>query len=215
MYDIILFDLDGTIINSEEGIVNSAMYSLKKFGITNENATSLRRFIGPPLHKSFQMFWGFSEEKAALAVDIYREYYASKGIFECYVYDGMEELFEKLKKCGKTLIVATSKYELFAKKIIDRLGFSRYFDLVIGSNKDGSRSEKSEIISDALAMANINDPRKAVMVGDRMHDMIGASKVGISSIGVLYGFGNAEELITHGATHIAKNAEEIYRIICG
>lgn len=213
MYDTILFDLDGTIINSEEGIVNSAMYTLSKFGITNENASSLRRFIGPHLHKSFSMFRGFSEEKAALAVDIYREYYAEKGIFECFVYDGMQELFRKLKRDGKTLIVATSKYELFAKKIIDRLGFSQYFDLVIGSNKDGSRSEKSEIIRDALAIANISDLSSAVMVGDRMHDIIGASKVGISSVGVLYGFGTLFELTESGASRITKNADEIYRII--
>ena len=213
MYDTILFDLDGTIINSEEGIVNSAMYTLSKFGITNENASSLRRFIGPPLHRSFQMFWGFSPEKAALAVDIYREYYAEKGIFECSVYDGMKELFQKLKRDGKTLIVATSKYELFAKKIIERLGFSEYFDFIVGSNKDGSRSDKAEIIRYALDIANVTDKSLAVMVGDRKHDIVGAVKEGISSVGVLYGFGTLFELTESGASHIAKNADEIYRII--
>jgi len=213
MYETILFDLDGTIIDSEEGIINSAIYALAKFGINTADRSSLRKFIGPPLHRSFELFYGFSAEKAALAVDFYREYYADKGVFEYSVYDGMELLFKKLKSEGKTLVLATSKYEYFAKKVIEHLGFSDYFDFIAGSCKNGERSEKAEVISYVLRSLKITDKQKVLMIGDRMHDIIGACTVGIDSIGVLYGFGNYNELSENGATYIAQNAEDIYRFI--
>lgn len=213
MYETILFDLDGTIIDSEEGIINSAIYALAKFGINTADRSSLRKFIGPPLHRSFELFYGFSAEKAALAVDFYREYYADKGVFEYSVYDGMELLFKKLKSEGKTLVLATSKYEYFAKKVIEHLGFSDYFDFIAGSCKNGERSEKAEVISYVLRSLKITDKQKVLMIGDRMHDIIGAGTVGIDSIGVLYGFGNYNELSENGATYIAQNAEDIYRFI--
>ncbi len=213
MYETILFDLDGTIVDSEKGIINSAIYALSKFGINIEDRASLRKFIGPPLHKSFEDFYSFSKEKAALAVDFYREYYAEKGVFEYSVYDGMEELFKKLKREGKTLVLATSKYEYFAKKVIEHLGFSDYFDFIAGSCKNGERSAKAEVISYVLDSLKLTDKKKVLMVGDRMHDIIGARTVGIDSLGVLYGFGNYEELRESGATYIAKDAAEIYRII--
>jgi len=213
MYETILFDLDGTIIDSEEGIINSAIYALAKFGINTADRSSLRKFIGPPLHRSFELFYGFSAEKAALAVDFYREYYADKGVFEYSVYDGMELLFKKLKSEGKTLVLATSKYEYFAKKVIEHLSFSDYFDFIAGSCKNGERSEKAEVISYVLRSLKITDKQKVLMIGDRMHDIIGACTVGIDSIGVLYGFGNYNELSENGATYIAQNAEDIYRFI--
>lgn len=213
MYETILFDLDGTIIDSEEGIINSAIYALSKFGINAENRASLKRFIGPPLHKSFELFYGFSVEKAALAVDIYREYYAEKGVFECTLYPDMETLFKRLKQAGKTLVLATSKYEYFAKIILEHFALDKYFDFVAGSTKNGERSAKADVISYVLDSMDLTDKSKVLMIGDKMHDIVGASTVGIDSIGVLYGFGSYNELSENGATHIAKNAEDIYRVI--
>ncbi len=213
MYDIILFDLDGTLIDSGLGITNSAMYALEKYGIHIENRASLRSFIGPPLIDSFMNTYGFPEEKAREAIEVYREYYGKKGVFEITVYDGLETLLKKLKNAGKTIILATSKYEFYALQILENIGFAKYFDLAVGSNKDGSRGTKAEIISYILEKQNIQDKSKVVMIGDRKHDIIGAKTVGIDSIGVLYGFGDREELEVHGATHIAKDAEEIFELI--
>jgi phosphoglycolate phosphatase len=213
MYDIILFDLDGTLIDSGLGITNSAMYALEKYGIHIENRESLRSFIGPPLLDSFMNTYGFSEAKAREAIDIYREYYGAKGVFEITVYDGLEALLTKLKSAGKTVILATSKYEYYALQILEHIGFDQYFDLAVGSNKDGSRGTKAEILTYILEKQNIIDKSKVVMIGDRKHDIIGAKAVGIDSIGVLYGFGDREELEAHGATHIAKDADEIWDIV--
>lgn len=212
MYTTVLFDLDGTIIDSEKGITNSAAYALAKFGIHAEPST-LRNFIGPPLLNSFHDFYGFSNEKAAQAVDFYREYYGTTGVYECTVYDGMEELFIKLKKEGKKIILATSKYEFYAAKVLEKFKLIKYFDFIAGSLKNGGRGSKSEIISYILETQNITDKSSVVMVGDKKHDIIGAVETVVDSIGVLYGFGNYEELNDNGATHIAKDANEILKII--
>ncbi len=213
MYDIILFDLDGTLIDSGLGITNSAMYALEKYGIHIENRESLRSFIGPPLIDSFMNTFGFLKEKALEAIEIYREYYSRKGIFEITPYDGIEALLAKLKNAGKTLILATSKYEYYALQILENLGFAKYFDFAAGSCKDGTRGTKAEIISYILEQKNILDKSKTVMIGDRKHDLIGANTVGIDSVGVLYGFGNREELIQYGATHIAARPADVFDII--
>lgn len=213
MYDIALFDLDGTLIDSGLGITNSATYALAKYGITIDNRETLRSFIGPPLLDSFMYTYGFSEEKAREAIEVYREYYGEKGVFEITVYDGIEALLKKLKEAGKTVILATSKYEYYALQILENLGFSKYFDFAAGSCKDGSRGTKAEIISYILEQKQITDKKKVVMIGDRKHDIVGACTVGIDSIGVLYGFGDRDELESNGATHIAANTEEIYEIV--
>ena len=213
MNDNILFDLHGTLIDSGLGITNSAMYALSKYDIHIENRESLRSFIGPPLIDSFMNTYGFSEEKAREAIDVYREYYGAKGVFEITVYDGMEILLKKLKDAGKTIILATSKYEFYALQILENIGFAQYFDLAVGSNKDGSRGTKAEIISYILESQGITDKSKVIMIGDRKHDIIGAKTVGIDSIGVLYGFGDRKELEAHGATYIAKDTTEIFDLI--
>ncbi len=213
MYDIVLFDLDGTLIDSERGITNCATYALGRFGIVIDDPLALRSFIGPPLFDSFSKTYGFSDEDAQRAVDYYRERFSEQGIYEFTVYAGIEDLLRRLKEAGKTLILATSKYELYAKQIIDRLGFTRYFSLAVGSCKDGSRGTKAEVISYAMKTYGITEPSRVVMVGDRKHDIIGARTVGIDSIGVLYGFGDRKELEENGATHIAENTEQIFKII--
>ncbi|MBQ8497428.1 MAG: HAD hydrolase-like protein [Clostridia bacterium] len=212
MYQYILLDLDGTLIDSEEGITKSASYALKKFGITEEPG-NLRHFIGPPLFQSFSVFYGFSEEESAKAVKYYREYFGETGVHLNRVYDGIGALLQKLHDAGKTLILATSKYEYYARQIMDELDFSKYFSFIAGSLKDGGRGTKAEVISYILEQMGITDLSSAVMIGDRKHDIEGAKTVGMDSIGVLYGFGDYEELSSHGATYIAGDAEEIFKII--
>jgi len=212
-YDYILFDLDGTITNPGIGITNSVIYALKKYGINVSDRTQLYNFIGPPLLDSFEKYYGFSKEESKNAVDYYREYYAEKGIFEADVYDGIEELLRKLIAIGKTLIVATSKPEIFAVQVLKHYGLDHYFTYIAGSNFDETRTKKAEVITYALETCKIKDMEKIVMVGDREHDMIGATTVGIDAIGVLFGYGSREELESTGATYIAEKVEDIYKYI--
>ena len=213
MYNTILFDLDGTLTDSEPGIINSIEYALKKYGIEMENKADLRKFLGPPLKASFKQFCGFSEEKAEQAVEFYREYFRERGIFENNVYQGVVELLEALKAQNKRLVVATSKPEPFTYRILEHFDLLKYFDFVAGSNMDNTRCKKDEVIAYALNSCGITDLQSVVMIGDREHDIIGANKVGIASIGVLYGYGDLQELETAGATYIAKDTNEIYEIV--
>lgn len=212
MYQYILFDLDGTLIDSEEGITESAAYALSKFGII-EAPKNLRHFIGPPLFRSFSLFYGFDEEKSAKAVEYYREYFGEKGVYMNTVYEGVKTLLQDLRDADKTLILATSKYEYYAKMILDDLGFSPYFAFAAGSLKDGGRGTKAEVISYVLNEMNVSDLSSAVMIGDRMHDIEGAQTVGIDSVGVLWGFGSREELTSHGATYIAQDTDALAEIL--
>lgn len=212
-YDVILFDLDGTLTDSSPGIINSILYALQKYGIPVENTDVLKKFLGPPLHESFKEFYGFDDEKALEAVTYYREYFSTKGIFENEVYDGIYTLLEQLKSNGKRLILATSKPQAFTDRIMEHFNLTKYFDLVAGSNMDTSRSKKAEVIEYALRKCAITDYSKAVMVGDRKHDIIGAKTVGIDSVGVEYGYGDYDELHNAGATYIAKTVEDLKNIL--
>lgn len=213
MYEIILFDLDGTLVDSGAGVTNSVAYSLKKYGIEAARREELYKFIGPPLHESYQKFYGFSEEEAKNAVEYYREYYRDKGIFEYTVYEGIEDLLKTLSRMGKTLLVATSKPEVFAKEILAHAGLSNYFSHIAGANLDGSRTKKDEVISYALHMANVTDLSKAVMIGDREHDILGAKKAGIDAVGALFGYGTRDELVSAGAKFIAEKASDIAALL--
>lgn len=209
MYDTFFFDLDGTITDSSLGITNSVMYALKKYGIEEKNREKLYKFIGPPLTISFREFYGFSEERCLEAVGYYREYYKDKGIFENRVYDGFEDVVKRLKENGKRLVVATSKPEPFARRIMEHFGLVRYFDYVAGMELDGGRGTKAEVIEYALHTCEVEDKSKVLMVGDREHDVIGAREARIDCLGVLYGFGTREELEAAGADYIAETIEEI------
>ena len=208
-YETALFDLDGTLIDSGEGITNSVAYSLKKFGIDITDKSELYSFIGPPLHESYMKFYGFSEEKAKLAVEYYREYYRVKGIFENRIYEGVEALLQRLHDKGITLMVATSKPELFARQILEQLNLADYFTCIAGANMDQTMTKKAEVISYALITAGISDASKAIMIGDREHDILGAKAAGIDALGVLFGYGSYEELKNAGADYIVEKAEEI------
>ena len=213
MYKYILFDLDGTLTNPEMGITNSVMYALDKFGIKVEDRKELHPFIGPPLTYSFQTFYGLSKEESELAVKYYRERFSIKGLYENEVYDGVEKMLQELKESGKTLIIATSKPEEFTLKILEHFDLLKYFDFVAGATMDGSRGEKADVIRYALEISGIEDKSQAIMIGDRNYDILGAEENGLDSMGVLFGFGDYEELTKAGANYIAEKVEDIVKYI--
>lgn len=212
-YKYILFDLDGTITDSAPGITNSVKYALKKLVAPIPPYETLCKFIGPPLLDGFRDICGFDTEKAQAAVKLYREYYETTGLFENAVYDGIPELLRALKENEKTVILATSKPEKFARLILKHFDLMQYFDYAAGASMDETRNKKDAVIAYALKECNITDKSLAVMVGDRHHDIFGAKKNGISAVGVLYGFGNREELTAAGADYIAENIDELYKIL--
>ena len=212
-FEYILFDLDGTITDSGEGITKSVQYALKYFDILVNNLEDLHKFIGPPLKESFKEYYNFDEEKANTALVKYREYYADKGIYENSLYDGIIDVLDTLKKNNKTIILATSKPEVYAKQILEYFKIDKYFFFVAGSDFDETRVKKGDVIKYALEGAKVSDLSKVIMVGDREHDIIGAKENNIKSIGVLYGYGDVIELTQARADYIAKNTKELLNII--
>lgn len=212
-YQTILFDLDGTLTDPKEGILNSVEYSIRKFGIKVDRREALLPFIGPPLQESFQNFFGFNSEQAWQAVQYYREYFAEKGLFENYVYPGIPELLVKLNKDHHTLAVATSKPTIYSERILEQFKLKKYFQLVIGSNLDGTRVAKTEVIREALAELPVFAKESIIMVGDREHDIIGAKNNQISSVGVIYGYGSEDELKAAGAEYLAGSVGELEKVL--
>lgn len=213
MYQNILFDLDGTLTDPGVGITNSAMYALEKWNIKVAERSELYKFIGPPLRDSFMKFYDFSEEQAKEAIVYYREYFKDKGIFENEVYPGIVELLQQLKASGKKIVLATSKPEEFAIRILKHFDLFDYFDFVGGAYMDGVRNKKGEVIQYALESAGITDLSATVMIGDREYDIIGAKENGLDSIGVLFGYGSREELEEAGATYIAETVGDILKFL--
>ena len=213
MYNIIFFDLDGTLTDPGVGITNSVAYALKKWGIEVEDRTALYPFIGPPLSDSFQRYYGFSKEDSLRAVEFYREYFRDRGIFENEVYEGVEEMLSALKAAGKKIVLATSKPEHFAFQILEHFHLDGYFDFKAGASMDESRNKKGQVIAYALEGLGITDKSQVLMVGDREHDVLGARENGLDSIGILFGYGSREELETAGATYIAETVSDILKYI--
>lgn len=214
-YQVVLFDLDGTVTDSGPGIMNSVQYALSKFGIMNPDRAVLRRFVGPPLDYSFEHFYGLSPEEAKKGVEYYREYYTAGGIFENSVYDGMKETLEQLKAAGYRIYLATSKPQVFSEQVLEHFGLAALFDGIVGSFLDGTRVNKDEVVEEALRQAGITPENRecAVMAGDREYDIRGAHKHGIAAIGVLYGYGSREELENAGADRIADTPEELLKLL--
>lgn len=208
-YEIILFDLDGCLTDPKVGITSSVQYALNRFGIIENNLDNLEKFIGPPLLDSFSEFYSFSDEEARKAINYYREYFSAQGIFENKVYDGIFDLLSSLKIAEKTLLLATSKPTVYAEKILDHFKLDYFFTAIVGSNLDGSMSNKDQIIKYALSLLSNVDKSKVVMIGDRKHDIIGAKKNQIDSIGVQYGYGSIEELKKANPEYIVKDISEL------
>ena len=213
MYEFVLFDLDGTLTESGQGIVNSVVYALEKMGIKENDKAKLEKFVGPPLLDSFMKYYDFTEEEAKQAIIFYREYFTEEGIYEAPLYEGIETTLKYLKDSGKTLYVATSKPEVYARRILQHLQVENYFADIVGSNLDGTKVNKDEIISFLLEKNGITDKSKVLMVGDREHDIFGAKKVGVDSVGVLYGYGDYQELESAGATYIVEKMDDIVQMV--
>ena len=213
MWPTILFDLDGTLTDPKTGITKSVQFALAHFGIHVENPDVLCPFIGPPLLDSFRDFYGFSETDAKTAIAQYREYFSAKGIYENAVYDGIPALLQALKTAGRRIVLATSKPTIFANLILKHFAIDSYFDFVSGSELDGTRTHKAEVIAYALQQCQLHDTASLVMVGDRKHDIIGAQQTDLASIGVLYGYGSREELCAAGATMLADTVRDLSALL--
>lgn len=212
-YAYILLDLDGTITDPMEGITKSVAFALNHFGIEVDDIRELCPFIGPPLIDSFKEFYQFTDEQAREAVAKYRERFATTGIFENKLYEGMTDFLERATQQGYTLMLATSKPFVFATRILKYFEIGKYFAFVGGSGLDGSLPTKTDVIRYVLEENKLDDLSKVVMIGDRKHDIFGAKEAGIDSIGVLYGYGSREELTNAGADRIVKNLGELKEVL--
>lgn len=211
-YDIILFDLDGTLTDPSEGITKSVQYALAQFGITEELA-NLRPFIGPPLHRQFAARYGFDEAQTWRAVEAYRDYFARQGMYENLLFDGIPELLGALRDAGKTLYVVTSKPTHFAAPIVAHFGLDGFFARVIGSNLDLSNADKATLVREALDQHPALDPGRFVMIGDREHDIIGGRANNTATIGVTYGAGSPAEIAEARPSHIASTVAELRALL--
>lgn len=218
-FRMLLFDLDGTLTDPKIGITSCVQYALRKFGIEEPDLDKLEPFIGPPLADSFREFYGFDEKKAAEAIVYYRERFSTIGLFENEIYPGMETMLAHLKQAGKTLAVASSKPTVFVKKILGYFNIERYFDVIVGSELDGTRARKEEVVEEALRQlrqaAEIKENDKIVMVGDRKFDIQGAKLSGLVSVGVSYGYALPGELEEAGADYIVNTVEELEELLNG
>nr|WP_321455223.1 HAD hydrolase-like protein [uncultured Cohaesibacter sp.] len=201
----LFFDLDGTLTDPKEGIVNSVKYALNKLGITDIPA-DLDWVIGPPLQESFAVLAG--TDRAEEGVLAYRERYSDIGLFENEVYDGIPLLLEDLKAAGQSLYVATSKPHVFARPILERFGLASYFADVFGAELDGTRSNKADLLAYALEMTGA-DPKTSIMLGDRKHDVMGAKANGMKVLSLLWGYGSIEEFEAAGTDKILASIDEL------
>lgn len=212
MYNTILFDLDGTLTDPGLGITNSVLYALEQLGYPLPPRESLYKFIGPPLLDSFQAYYGMTPEQAEEAVRLFRVYFAETGIMENSLYPGIPEVLDTLQKAGRRLILATSKPQGFAERILEHFDLRKYFDQVVGATMDAERSQKHQVIAYAIETYGVT-AAEAVMVGDRKHDVLGAKKNGMACIGVLFGYGDAPELNEAGAIALAADPQELLRLL--
>lgn len=213
-FQSILFDLDGTLTDPKEGITTSVQYALKSFGIEEPNLDRLTPFIGPPLKESFMEYYGFSEKQAEEAVEKYREWFSPKGIFQNRIYDGIPEMLQKLSDAGKILAVASSKPGVFVEKILRHFDIYDVFDVITGSELDGRRTSKEEVVEEALRQLSFKTDREhTVMAGDRKYDISGGKAHGLCTVGCTYGYAEAGELAEAGADFIVNTVEELEKLL--
>lgn len=211
-YKYIFFDLDGTLTDPQEGIINCVKYALEYYGIYENDYSKLMRFIGPPLVYSFHEYYGFDEEKSLEAVEKYRERFSTVGLFENRVYDGIYDMLQTLTDNGHILVLATSKPKVFADRIMAKYRLRPYFKLICGSELDGTRNDKDEVIE--YAINKLECPRdRTIMVGDRKYDIVGAKQCGIDSCGVRFGYAEEGELEDAGADFIADDISDLLSLL--
>lgn len=213
MYDTLLFDLDGTLTNPEEGITNCVKYALESFDIIETNREKLIAFIGPPLKTSFMGIYNMTESQADSAVAKYRERFAKVGMYENKVFDGVPQMLKALKEKGFKTAIATSKPIEFAREILRYFDLLKYFDLTVGPELNKGLGEKSEIVAEAISRLGVSGKSKMIMIGDREMDVLGAKENGIASVGVTYGFAVDGELENAGADYIVNSIKELETLL--
>lgn len=207
-----LFDLDGTLVESAAGVVNGFHYAIERMGLVFPDGLQERRLVGPPLLWSFREFWGLDDTDAERAVMLYREYYGTRGVYEAVPYPGMEDLLGELAAAGARLCIATSKYGVMARKMLDHLGLTPLFAHLSMSEGREGHSTKEALINGCLEALRI-PATKAVMVGDTGFDARGARETGVPFIGVLYGYGTREEMRAEGASRFAADVAELKALL--
>ena len=205
-YDTVAFDLDGTLTNPERGLLSAFEYAFRKLGVKYESRDSLKKYIGPPLYDEWQKDFGWTFDEASAAIEVFREYYNIYGWWDNEVYPGIRELLSELKNRGKKLVVATSKPEETAKKVLRLFGLDEYFDYIAGASTNGTADLKWQILTRALETVGA-EKNSSILVGDRKYDAEGAKICGIDSLGVLWGHGSHEELTAAGFTHVVSLPE--------
>lgn len=213
-YKYLLFDLDGTLTDSKPGITRCVKTALNHFGIEVANTEDLQAFIGPPLRDSFRNLYGFSDSQAEEAVAVFNAQYDTSGLYENAVYDGIPEMLSALTDCGYKLAIATSKPASLAERVLEHFDLRHWFCALCGGLPNGPLSTKSGVITHVIKELDIESPHtKALMIGDRKHDMIGARDNGISALGALWGYGSREELMTAGATMLAATPTQVVELL--
>lgn len=209
----LFLDLDGTLTDPSVGITRGVMHALKRFGIHEDNPQKLYPFIGPPLYDSFMLYYGFDLATAYKAIEYFQEYYAEKGMYENVPYPGIVELLHRWNDEGRKLVLATSKPEVFAERILERFGMADAFTFIAGGDVAETRVEKKLVIDYAMKELGLTGKEPCLMIGDRKFDALGAAAHGIPTLGVLYGFGSQNELLQAGALWLAKNVAELGSLI--
>jgi phosphoglycolate phosphatase len=211
-YSTILFDVDGTLCDPGPSLIESAWYALARLGIEENDESNLRRFVGPPLEHSFRDYYGLDAATTDKAVGFFREKLVNDGIHLYKPYEGVAGLLAELRQSGKTLGVVTSKIDHIAKPVLDNADLTQYFGAIC-TQQAHQVVHKEDILQQALAELHVTDTQKAVMIGDRKHDVEAAKVHGVDSIGVLWGYGSADELRSAGATHIVQDVPQLQNLL--
>lgn len=213
-YDYVIFDFDGTVVDTGEGILKSLQYSFREMGRDVPSSDDLKKFIGPPIHYSYTTYYGVSEEEVGEYIKKYRERYRAKGIYECALYKGFPEILDALHEKGVKVGIASSKPESLIYDVANYLGITEKFDAIVGVQIDDSNhSSKTGLVLESMKKLNAEDKKKVLMVGDRCYDIDGASGAEVDSCGVLWGYGSKEEFREYNATYIVSDTEELLKIV--
>jgi phosphoglycolate phosphatase len=213
-YTHLLFDLDGTLTDPREGITRSVQHALAQLGIEEPDLAALEHFIGPPLLQCFMATYGMDEATAWQAVGHYRERFKVLGLYENRMFEGIPTLLQQLQAEGRTLYIATSKPQVFAEEIARHFDFARYFTRIYGSELDGTRTDKVDLIAYLLEREGL-PVADALMIGDRKHDLIGAQRNGLHAMAVGYGFGSVEELQAEAPAYHVSSLDELRQALTG
>lgn len=213
-YDVIIFDVDGTLLDTTEGILAAVKYTVDNCGFTEPSETVIKTFIGPPIKESFLRTYDIDNETANKLTTVFRNRYKDVDLLKAKPYQGILEVFDLIKMLGMKSAIATYKRQDYAENIVKHFGFGEYTDIIFGADND-NKMRKKDIIEKCIEVSGITDYSRVLMVGDSDNDAIGASQIGVDFLGVTFGFGfsTKEEIYAHGAVYAADNAYEIQSFI--